>query len=165
MPTGDRVASPVAARRALWFECGVHWTLDPKKSLALAILWLAVAVLLAWLAAPFPVFQIAVGVVAGVVAGALQRRSFDEAPELYREATTSVQVRRAAASTRAGRRSLGLQWVAALALLGVSLLVLRGGKGPRHSPAYGLLCGYFVLMGLRDLLVVPGLLKLQGGRG
>jgi hypothetical protein len=143
----------------------VHWTLDPKKCLAVAILWLVIAAVLAWLATPFPLFQIVVGVLAGVLVGALQRRSLDEAPELYRDAVTSVQVRRAAASTRSGRRALGLQWVAAFALLGVSLLALRGTSGPRHSPAYGLLCGYFVLMAMRDLVVVPGLLKLAGPRG
>lgn len=155
----------MAFGRALCFVWRVHWTLDPKKSLALAALWVAAAALLAWVATPFPLLQITVGVVAGVLVGTLQRRSLDEAPALYREAVTSVQVRRAAASTRAGRRALGLQWVAAFALLGVSFLALRGGPAPHRSPGYGLLCGYFLLMALRDLLVVPGLQKLAAGRG
>ncbi len=150
--------------RALCSVWLVHWTLDPKKSLAVAILWVVLAALLAWLATPFPLLQIAVGVVAGVLAGALQRRSFEEAPGLFREAVTAAQVRRAAASTRGGRRAIGLQWVASFALLGVSVLALRGGASPR-SPAYGLLSGYFVFMALRDLLAIPGLQKLAGGRG
>jgi hypothetical protein len=152
----------VAAEGGLWSAGGVHWSLDWKKCLALAVLWGALAAVLARLASPFPLVQLEVGALAGLLIAALQRRSFAEAPEVYRAAHTAAQVRRAMAGTRAGRRAVGLQWVAAIALLGVSILSLRGAGGRPHNPAFGLLAGYFVLMAARDLLSIPGLQKLMG---
>jgi hypothetical protein len=142
----------------------VHWSLDPKKSLALAALWAVLAALLAWAARPFPLVQLEVGALAGVVVGALQRRSLAEAPDLYRAAATGAQVRRAMVSTRSGKRAVGMQWVAALILLGVAMISLHGAGGHARNPAFGLLSGYLLLMTARDLLSASGQRALRAGR-
>ena len=145
----------------LWFLCRVHWSLEPKKALLLSLLWAALAVLLALIASPFPLIQLEVGALGGIFVGALQRRSFQEGADLYLSATKGAQVRRALASTRSGRRSVGLQWVVALGLLGVAMLSLRSAAGRPRNPAFGLISGYLLLMAVRDLTSIPGLLALR----
>lgn len=141
----------------------MHWTLVPSKSVALAALFATISVVIALFTRPTPLAQIAVGLVAGVVVGLFQSGSLRQTPSAYRAAETTMAVRRAMTSTRAGRMALLVQWVAAFLLLAVSFLPLfLRRSGSPNSAGLGLSCGYFALMAARDLTAMPGLARLSG---
>jgi hypothetical protein len=153
--------SPLSRRDGETWGNDMHWTLDPKRALSLAMLWAAAAALLAWSAHPIPIGLVAAGLLLGIPLGVLQRRSLAEAPAAFRQASTARQVRTALTSTRSGRLALRTQWVSAAILLAGSLLQAVSARDAVPSnPAIGAVAAYLSLMFTRDLFALPALRAL-----
>lgn len=142
----------------------MHWSLDSKKALPLAVLWAAIAALLAWSAHPIPVGLVAGGLLLGIPVGIMQRRGLTENPDAFRQASTAHQVRSALTSTRSGRLALRTQWGSAAILLAGSLLQTMSARDALPSnPALGAIAAYLGLMLTRDVFALTALRTLERG--
>jgi hypothetical protein len=130
----------------------MHPTLNPRTSAIVIVSSAVVAAAAMALTRPVPVLPAAVGAAFGAVVGLLQTRALREAADLFRSARTAMDVRRAMTATRAGVRSVGLQWIGVFAALATSL---RTG-----NPLGGIVAGCALLMGVRDLVAVGAVARL-----
>jgi hypothetical protein len=142
----------------------MHWTLHPTKGLALAALCALGAATFAWISRPFPLAQLLIGPVAGVVIGVFQGRSLRNAPASFRSARTAADVRRAMYRTKAGKSAIWIQYAAAAVLAAVSVAsALAETKAPPNNPAIGFAAGYLLLVFVRDVVALPAVRELHAG--
>jgi hypothetical protein len=130
----------------------MHPTLNPRTSAIVIVSSAVVATAAMALTRPVPVLPAAVGAVFGAVVGLLQVQALRGAAALFRSARSAMDVRRAMTATRAGVRSVALQWIGVFAALAASL---------RTSNAVGgIVAGCALLMGVRDLVAVGAVARL-----
>ncbi|QSQ11671.1 hypothetical protein [Myxococcus landrumensis] len=91
----------------------MHWTLQPTKSAALAVVCAGAAMLLAPWVKPMPALLPAVGALCGVIVGAIQARSLRSAPDAFRAAKSAMDVRRTMSATPPGKWAIRSHWVTA----------------------------------------------------
>jgi len=100
----------------------LHLTLTARFNVSLIVAAGIVALILVLLLRPRPVVPVAIGLVSGVVTGALQRISIRRSPAEFARSETALAVRRAFMSNRPGRLSSALLWATGIALLVVALI-------------------------------------------
>ncbi|NTX06841.1 hypothetical protein [Myxococcus sp. CA040A] len=134
---------------------GLHWTLQPAKSAALAVTFAAASALLAPWVTPMPALPPAVGALCGVIVGTLQARSLRAAPDAIRAAKTAIEVRRAMVATVAGKWAIRAHWVTTVVLLTLAMMMMGIGT------FVAFVVGSLAYMAVRDLTTLPELLRLS----
>jgi hypothetical protein len=116
-----------------------------RANRVLIAVWGGVAALCLMRLHPSPVPLSAFGAATGLVTGLLQRRSLHSSPDVFAEATSAIQVRRAFKTNRAGRAAIALTWIAA-ALLFLGALAQSG------NVPLAFVAGYVSFMFMRELI-------------
>ena len=130
----------------------MHSSLEPRSKMIMIGACLLVAFGTAMAGHVIPVTAWAFAVVFGVAAGGLQARSIGLAPEGFKRAQTSVEVRTALMSNRSGQLTVLLQWGVVPVLL---LAAYFGG-----NLIAGALGGYALFMAVRDLVALRAVMSL-----
>ncbi len=115
--------------------------------------WGIVAAATALVVRPRPFVALLMGATFGVVVGVLQSKSMGQAGDLFRHASTAMDVRRALLSTSPGRWAIGVQWTGAAVLLAT---VLWNG-----SLISGFIAGYAALMFVREIITLRAVMRLD----
>lgn len=119
------------------------------------VIWGIVAVVVAFVAAPTPWVFLVVGVLLGVFAGVIQLRSLRESSAALLATQTTMDVRRALSSSRAGRLYLFAFWGSMAVLFALALYLLRG------RAFIGLVAGYSAFAFSRELLTLRAVFELH----
>lgn len=122
-----------------------HFTVMPSFNIAIIAATGLVAATLVLFSHPRPLLPVALGILAGVVSGALQRRSVHLSPGAFAQAKSALEVRRAFMSNQPGKLSIKLLWVSGIVLLAVAFV----GVG---SPPIRLIAGYASFMVAREVV-------------
>ena len=122
-----------------------HFTLTPIFNVGVIAVAGLVASALLLVSKPRPLVSVALGIVAGVVTGALQRRSVSLSPAAFSGAKSALEVRQVFMSNQPGKLSIMLLWVTSVALLVVALAQVG-------SPLVAVVAGYASFMFARDLV-------------
>jgi hypothetical protein len=132
----------------------MHASLTPKNNIRLiAIFAIILALVVAFGSVPLPLYVI--GAFCGVVGGILQLRAIRQSHTAFLAADGALAVRRALASSTAGKIYLVLFWLAAAVFVTVAIMLLR------ERFVFGWLAAYCCFVVLRDLLALPATYELQ----
>ena len=122
-----------------------HFTLMPSFNIAVIATTGVVASTLLLFSHPRPFLSVALGILAGVVTGALQRRSVRLSPGAFAQAKSALEMRRAFMSNQPGKLSIRLVWGTGIVLLVVAFVQMG-------SPPISLIAGYASFMVARELV-------------
>jgi hypothetical protein len=128
----------------------MHSSLKLKTNIVIIVTCGIVAAIVTTLSHPFPVASLILGVLTGLTAGYLQRKSIASTPSAFKSAETAMAVRQALTSTTSGKRAIQIQWVFLPLLIVISF---------RNGNPLGAVAGFAIFMCVRDLV---GLSAVKG---
>ena len=134
----------------------MHFTLTRPVNAGFIVLWgLAAFIMVIW-ARPRPILTVAIGCVAGLAAGLIQRGRVRNSPDMSTQAKSALEVRRAFMSKRAGKWSIALLWSTGLILVVVSF----AGGG---NPTVAAIAGYMSFLFVREITAFGASRAIQQG--
>jgi hypothetical protein len=132
----------------------MHASLTPKNNIRLVAIFAIILALVAALGS-VPLSLYLIGAVCGVVGGFLQLHAIRQSHAAFLAANDAFAVRRALASSTAGKIYLVLFWLAAVIFVTVAFVLLR------ERFVLGWLAAYCCFVVVRDLLALPATYELQ----